>query len=175
MHSGTQPRKMTGQTCFIGISRLDGCQGAVLLNRVLSRRNNLYQWKPVQGWLTTTVVWGGFLCVMVFVMVCINSLVPKTVDRARETELSYYSVALELTSAGRTNLLTNRMMWLGFGIAGAIDILNGLHDLYPTVPSLGGRLYDLRPFFTQKPWECSGLDSYRCFSVRGGHCVLYPA
>ena len=77
-----------------------------------------YQWETVQGWLTTTFVWGGFLCAMVFLMVCINSLVRKQWTEHEKLSYPIIQLPLELTSGGRTNLLTNKMMWLGFGIAG---------------------------------------------------------
>ena len=128
----------------------------------------------MQGWLTTTVVWGGFLCAMVFLMVCINTLVRKQWTEHEKLSYPIIQLPLELTSTGsRTNLLRNKMMWLGFGIAGAIDILNGLHHLYPTVPSLGGRLYDLRPFFTQKPWSAIGWDTNSRLSFRCRDGFLY--
>ena len=134
----------------------------------------LYQWETVQGWFTTTVAWGGFLCVMVFLMVCINSLVRKQWTEHEKLSYPIIQLPLELTSGGRTNLLTNKMMWLGFGIAGAIDILNGLHYLYPSVPSLGGRLYDLRPFFTQKPWSAVGWTPIAVFPFAVGIAFFIP-
>ncbi|MYK19005.1 hypothetical protein F4055_12720 [Candidatus Poribacteria bacterium] len=134
-----------------------------------------YQWETVQGWLTTTGVWGGFLCAMVFLMVCINTLVRKQWTEREKLSYPIIQLPLELTSIGsRSNLLTNKMMWLGFGIAGAIDILNGLHHLYPTVPSLGGRLYDLRPFFTQKPWSAIGWMPIAVFPFAVGMAFFIP-
>ena len=111
---------------------------------------------------------------MVFLMVCINSLVRKQWTEHEKLSYPIIQLPLELTSGGRTNLLTNKMMWLGFGIAGAIDILNGLHYLYPTVPSLGGRLYDLRPFFTQKPWSAVGWTPIAVFPFAVGMAFFIP-
>ena len=135
----------------------------------------LYQWETLEGWLTTTLVWGSFLCIMVFLMVCINTLVRKQWTEHEKLSYPIIQLPLELTSTGnRTNLLTNKMMWLGFGIAGAIDILNGLHHLYPNVPSLGGRLYDIRPFFTQKPWSAIGWTPIAVFPFAVGMAFFIP-
>ena len=133
-----------------------------------------YRWEVVEGWLTTTLAWGGFLCAMVFLMVCINSLVRKQWTEHEKLSYPIIQLPLELTIGGKTNLLTNKLMWLGFGIAGAIDILNGLHYLYPTVPSLGGRLYDLRPFFTQKPWSAIGWSPIAVFPFAVGLAFFIP-
>ena len=135
---------------------------------------SLYRWEIIDGWLTTTLTWGGFLCMLVLVMVFINSLVRKQWTEHEKLSYPIIQLPLELTGTGRTNLLTSKMMWLGFGIAGAIDILNGLHYLYPTVPSLGGRLYDLRPFFTQKPWSAIGWTPMAVFPFAVGMAFFIP-
>ena len=135
---------------------------------------SLYQWEIIEGWLTTTLTWGGFLCALVFVMVFINTLVRKQWTEHEKLSYPIIQLPLELTNTSRTNLLTNKMMWLGFGIAGAIDILNGLHYLFPTVPSLGGRLYDLRPFFTQKPWSAIGWTPIAVFPFAVGMAFFIP-
>lgn len=135
---------------------------------------SLYRWEVIEGWITTTLTWGGFLCALVFVMVFINTLVRKQWTEHEKLSYPIIQLPLELTNVGKTNLLTNRVMWLGFGIAGAIDILNGLHYLFPTVPSLGGRLYDLRPFFTQKPWSAIGWTPVAVFPFAVGLAFFIP-
>ncbi len=135
---------------------------------------SLYQWEIVEGWMTTTLTWGGFLCALVFVMVFINTLVRKQWTEHEKLSYPIIQLPLELTNVGKTGLLTNKMMWLGFGIAGAIDVLNGLHYLFPTVPSLGGRLYDLRPFFTQKPWSAIGWTPVAVFPFAVGMAFFIP-
>lgn len=133
-----------------------------------------YRAEIVEGWLTTTLVWGGFLCAMVFLMVCINNLVRKQWTAHEKLSYPIIQLPLELTSGVRSSLLTNKMMWLGFGIAGMIDILNGLHALYPAVPSLGGRLYDIRPLFTQKPWSAIGWSPIAVFPFAVGMAFFIP-
>ena len=135
---------------------------------------SLYSWEVIEGWITTTLTWGGFLCALVFVMVFINTLVRKQWTEHEKLSYPIIQLPLELTNVGKTNLLTNRVMWLGFGIAGAIDILNGLHYLFPTVPSLGGRLYDLRPFFIQKPWSAIGWTPIAVFPFAVGMAFFIP-
>ena len=137
--------------------------------------STFYQWEVVQGWLLPTLVWGSFLCVMIFVMVCINSLVRKQWTEHEKLSYPIIQLPLEMTSGGgASGILTSKVMWLGFGVAGAIDILNGLHHLYPVVPSLGGRLYDLRPFFTQKPWSAVGWSPVAVFPFAVGMAFFIP-
>ncbi len=137
--------------------------------------SSFYHWEVVRGWLTPTLAWGSFLCVLVFLMVCINSLVRKQWTEHEKLSYPIIQLPLELTTGGGTSgILTSKMMWLGFGIAGAIDILNGFNFLYPVVPSLGGRLYDLRPFFNQKPWSAIGWTPIAVFPFAVGMAFFIP-
>ena len=90
---------------------------------------------------------------MVFLMVCINSLVRKQWTEHEKLSYPIIQLPLELTSGGRTNLLTNKMMWLGFGLRVQLTSSMGFTTSIRVCRVWVGRLYDLRPFFTQKPWS----------------------
>jgi hypothetical protein len=125
--------------------------------------------------LTPTLAWGGFLCVMVFVMACINSLVRKQWTEHEKLSYPIIQLPLEMTAGGgATGVLKSKMMWIGFGASGAIDILNGLNHLYPVMPSLGGKLYDLYPFFSQKPWSAMGWTPIAVFPFAVGMAFFIP-
>ena len=143
--------------------------------------STFYIWEHVSGWLTTTFWWGCFLFALVFVMVCINALVRRQWTEGEKLSYPIIQLPLELTGTkvpaygGRaTGILTNRVMWIGFALAGVIDITNGLHFLYPSVPSIGGRLYDLRPFFTTKPWNAVGWTPVALFPFAVGLAFFIP-
>ncbi len=114
----------------------------------------LYQEQVLAAWLGPILWWGGFICVVVFVLVCMSVLVrPLWAERERLT-FPIIHLPVELTDPG-TGLLRNKLMWLGFGLAGVLDLLNGLHYLFPAVPGvslyhdLGGHIHDL-------PWSGVG-------------------
>jgi len=129
----------------------------------------------IKGWLTPVLWWSGFLFAMVFIMVCINSIVRR--QWTEEEKLSYPIIQLPLeltTGGGITGILKSRVMWIGFGVAAMVDIINGLHFLFPSVPSIGGRLYDLRPFFTEKPWNAIGWTPVALFPFAVGLAFFIP-
>ena len=71
-------------------------------------------------------------------------------------KLSYPVIQLPLELArGGTGLLSNRGLWAGFIITGGIDIINGLHGLFPVFPSFK-IVYDPASLFTAKPWNAIG-------------------
>ena len=46
----------------------------------------------------------------------------------------------------------NRLLWLGIGIAGAINLLNGLNALFPILPKIP-LSYNLATHFIERPWN----------------------
>ncbi len=113
--------------------------------------STLHTKQHLLGWLTPVMNWFAFLFVMLFVMVCITVIVrqPWTEDE----KLAYPIIQLptRMTSAG---FFTNRLMWLAFGLVAAFDIINGLHHIFPAIPSVYEKAYRFR--FTEKPFSAMG-------------------
>jgi hypothetical protein len=88
-------------------------------------------------------------------MVCLNIIVRK--QWTEQEKLSYPIIQLPfLMTSNKLNLLKSKPMWIGFVLAAVLKNINALHSLYPTIPNLGGRLHDLHPYFTEKPWTAIG-------------------
>ena len=137
--------------------------------------SDFYQWEVIQGWSKPILAWGSFLCLMLFLMVCINSLVRKQWTENEKLSYPIIQLPLELTIGGGTSgILRNRIMWVGFIVAAAIDILNGLNFLFPSVPSLGGKLYDLLPFFSRPPLNAIGWTPIAIFPFAVGLAFFIP-
>ena len=124
--------------------------------------STLYTPEHLRAWVLPSLAWSGFLFALLFVMLCINVIVRK--QWVTEEKLSYPIIQLPFAmTTEKSDFFTNKVMWLGFGLAFSINIVNGLHHLYPIIPSLGGELYsktgrglDLGRFFTEKPWSATG-------------------
>ena len=137
--------------------------------------STLYRWDHIRTWITPTLTWSGFLFSLVFVMLCINIIVRKQWTEHEKLSYPIIQLPLEMTrGGGAAGVLGSRLLWLGFGIAAAIDIINGLNYLYPNVPSLGGRLYDIRPYFTSSPWNAIGWTPIALFPFAVGLAFFIP-
>jgi len=64
--------------------------------------SNLYHWEVIQGWLTTTIAWGNFVCILTFLMVCISSVIGKHWIEHEKLSCPIIQLPLALT-AGRDN------------------------------------------------------------------------
>jgi len=91
-------------------------------------------------WIKPLLIWGSFLLVLYFVMMCLMVILRK---QWMEKERLVYPLAqlpLEMSRLEGKSILSplfkNRVMWLGFAIAFGISSLNGLHYYYPVVPGV---------------------------------------
>jgi hypothetical protein len=114
----------------------------------------LYQRPVLFAWLAPVLWWTGFLVVLVFVMVCISVVLrPLWAERERLT-FPIIQLPLELTNPD-TRLLRSRLMWVGFAVAGGIDLVNGLAYIYPSIPSVPMNI-DLMRYIPDMPWAGIG-------------------
>ena len=137
--------------------------------------SSFYSLKNIRFWLEPVLWWTSFVFCLLFVMLCINVIVRRQWTEQEKLSYPVIQLPLEMTAGGGlSGLMKNKLMWMGFGIAGAIDIINGLNFLYPSVPSVGGRLYDLHPFFPMKPWNAIDWTPVAIFPFAIGMAFFIP-
>jgi len=91
------------------------------------RPNLLAWWRPM-------LAWGGFVFVLLFVMLCINAIVRRQWTEDAKLSFPIVELPLQLTDVGGA-IFRHKLMWAGFAVAAIYDTLNGLHYLYPQVTS----------------------------------------
>lgn len=130
-------------------------------------------WRP---WVRPALLWSAYSFTLVFVMLCLNSIFRR--NWTEEAKLSYpiVQLPLEMTSE-RRNIFRDRLFWIGFGIALAIDLLNGFHQLYPAIPSFMGERgarYDLGRMVQGRPWNAIGWTPLNVFPFAVGLAFFIP-
>ncbi|MCY3743188.1 MAG: hypothetical protein OXH00_19395 [Candidatus Poribacteria bacterium] len=113
--------------------------------------STLYTKQHLLGWLTPVMNWFGFLLAMLFVMVCITLIVRKPWTEDEKLAYPIIQLPTRMTSEG---FFTNKLMWIAFGLVAAFDIINGLHHVFPAIPSVYEKTYRFR--FTEKPFSAMG-------------------
>ena len=110
---------------------------------------------PWGAWALPILAWSGFLFAMLGCMFCINTIMLRQwMERER---LSFPIVQLPLEMTEPTgSFFRSKVMWIGFGVAAGLESMNSLAFLYPNVPYVRLTSYDLRPLFTQPPWNAIG-------------------
>ncbi len=95
---------------------------------------------PWEAWIQPLLVWGGFIVMCYFVMICMVNLLSR---QALENERMNFPLLrvpqlLEeaLDQSGLGNFLSNRFLLAGMLIPVLLHLLNGLHFYYPDVPQI---------------------------------------
>ena len=107
-------------------------------------------------WMKPILVWSVFILLFYCVTICVSIVIRKQwVERERYV-FPLVSIPVEMVQQTSGNLKLNgffrkRLIWIGFGIAAAFHLLNGLHEYFPAIPSIPNR-YDLYKPFTERPW-----------------------
>ena len=142
--------------------------------------STLYQWDHIYAWLAPALWWTGFIVVLVFVMICLSVLVrAQWADRERLT-FPIIQLPLAITEP-HTSLWRNPLLWIGFAAAGSIDLINGLHYLFPNVPYLAiaptfdnYAANDLMKYVTDMPWKAIGWLPVTLYPAVIGIAFLVP-
>jgi hypothetical protein len=118
----------------------------------------------IRAWLPVTLIWTLFVSTLLFVMLCINAILRKQWTDNERLTYPIVQLPLEITREQAfqpQGLFLNRLFWLGFVIAGAVDMINSLNYYYPSIPTVltpgfGQSYLDIAPFFVTKPWNAIG-------------------
>jgi hypothetical protein len=104
-------------------------------------------------WIVPLTLWGIFFLLLVFLFGAITVLFRKAWTENEKLSFPIIQLPLALTEP-EGKLFRAPLMWVGFGLAFTIGLLNGIHELYPQVPNLAFiKLYDVGQYFTLQPWE----------------------
>ncbi len=113
----------------------------------------LYSPKILLAWWRPLAFWGVFLLALMTALFCINVFFRQPwTERER---LSFPIIQIPLMLATRLDeLLRSKLFWIGFGIAAGIDVLNGFHFLFPSIPEIPiVRAFEFREYFVERPWN----------------------
>lgn len=135
--------------------------------------SSFYHPDVLKFWLVPVGMWTAFTITLLFVMLCITVLLRKQWTEREKLTYPLVQLPLDLT-AEKTPFFRNRLLWLGFGIAAAIDIVQGLHMLYPSIPGLPIKELDLRTYVTTYPWSAIGWCPIRFYPFGIGLGFLLP-
>ena len=124
--------------------------------------SSLYIAQNMKAWLVPVFVWSVVITVLWFLLMCINVLLRKQWTQQERLAYPIVRLPLEMTTTS-VRFFKNRWLWLGFAIAGGIDLINGLNFLYPSLPSIPVRIHQIGHLFREKPWSAIGLWTHVSF------------
>ena len=126
----------------------------------------------VQYWIVPILSWSAVVFLLMLIFLCLTSLLRKQWIENEKLAYPIIQIPLEITT-GRS-IFNNRLLWIGFGIAAGINLLNGLQFFFPVLPEIPVRKYNLNIYFTQKPWSAMGSTPLRFHPYLIGFSFILP-
>ncbi len=128
----------------------------VALDGLYEGNSSIYMMKNFRPWIQPLTIWGLLFLVLIFLLMCVTTIIRKRWTHEEKLAFPIIQLPLRMTHQqdGKLVFFTNKVMWIGFGIAATITLINGLHHIYPTVPYLKWvKLNRIGRYFTEKPWN----------------------
>lgn len=133
-----------------------------------------YTWRHIHAWLLPMAAWSGFIIVMLTTMLCINVVIRLRWTQHERLSYPIIQLPMDMTEPGN-GFYKRKLMWAGFAVAAAVDLLNGLNVWYPGVPGLPIKAVDLSPLLPNKPWNTIGYTPLAFYPFAIGLGFLLPA
>ena len=111
-----------------------------------------YYGAHIRAWYRPVLYWSAFLITLFFVTLCLTAIVRR--QWTEHEKLAYPIIQLPIALATGSSILRNRMLWLGFALAGTLDLINGLHAYIPVIPVFTLSM-DIGVYLTEKPWTAA--------------------
>lgn len=123
------------------------------------------------------VGWGAIFLTVVMAMLCLNSLMRGM--WTKEERLSFPLIQLPVAMSendGAGAMWRSKYMWFAFAIMFAIDMLNGLNFLYPTLPHVPTKdIIDIRDLFKDPPLSNMGAFPLAIYPFMAAIGLLMPS
>lgn len=105
----------------------------------------IYNWANLKPWLRPSLNWSIFIAALFGAFTCLSTLLRKQwVDSER---LTFPIVQLPVAMTDESvPFYRDKLMWIGFAIAGGITLMNGFHELNPNVPYIPIKRENFEPF-----------------------------
>jgi hypothetical protein len=104
------------------------------LEAIFNGGTTLFTARHMQSWAPVALSWGAFFIAFFAVMMSLNVLLRRR--WIEEERLTFPLIQLPVAITESTGAVYRSwLLWIGFGIAVALGTLNGLHTLFPAMPS----------------------------------------
>jgi hypothetical protein len=135
--------------------------------------STLYTYNNLKAWVLPVLVWTFFVITLVFVMLCFTVLLRKQWTEREKLTYPLVQLPMDMTS-DKSSFFKNKLLWGGIGLAVAIDLIQGLHVMYPSVPGLRIKEINLNQYITTPPWNAMGWVPVHFYPFAIGLGTLLP-
>lgn len=136
--------------------------------------DSMYQWKYLSNWLRPLLIWGAFIMILFYIMLCINTILRKQWSENEKLSYPLVSMPLEITKEN-SNFFHNKTLYAGIITALVFTLLQGLSSIWPSFPMVSLKNMDLSQYFVNPPFNAIGMTPIRVYPIAIGISFLVPA
>ena len=92
---------------------------------------NFFTGGYIQHWIVPILSWSAVIFLLMLIFLCLTSLIRK--QWIENEKLAYPIIQIPLEVVTNRRIFKSRLLWIGFGIAMGINLLNGLQHFYPSL------------------------------------------
>ena len=133
-----------------------------------------FQWKYIKHWLRPMIAWSGFIMILFYVMLCINTILRKQWNENEKLAYPLVSMPLEITKEN-TDFFKNKVLYAGIIVAIVFTLLQGMYTIVPSFPVFSLKQLDLSQYFVNPPFNAMGFTPVRAYPIAIGITFLVPA
>jgi len=143
-----------------------------------SAANAIFQggsWKVIwRAWLMPLTAWGGLLGVLYLMFLALMRLLRDPWVHHERLTFPLTWLPMEMTNL-EADLWRSRLFWIGFSAVAMLDLLNGFHLLYPSLPYIDVKVHWFSGNLTEPRWEAVGPVPLTFHPLMLGLAFLLPA
>lgn len=129
----------------------------------------------IKAWIQPIVWWSAFFFLLMMTMLFINIIIRRQWTETEKLSYPIIQLPYRMTeNGGSARFFKNRMLWIGFSISGGVDLVNGLHYMFPAVPLIPTRSIELGHYFVEKPLSSIGWTPVCFFPFVIGIATFMP-
>lgn len=127
---------------------------------------------PWAAWLVPMVAWLGVIFSTMMMTGCLSVMLRLQWSEREALAFPLLRLPVEMaqtddSKSGIGPFFRDPLMWIGFGAAAFVQLVNGLHLYFPDVPQISTGL-SAGPFLTEAPWNQVGTMILQVFPIAVG-------
>lgn len=139
---------------------------------------SLFLPEHIMPWFGPAAWWVAFTSALYLVTLSMASIFRRRWIESEKLTYPIIQLPLEM-AAPETRVYRDRLLWLAFAISFGIDLLDGLHVIYPAVPRIPVKAreypaFDLGRSIVDRPWNALGFTPLSFYPFIIGLGLLLP-
>lgn len=128
---------------------------------------------PWGAWLLPLLAWATLILASYAMLACLSVVLRAQWAGREALAFPLLRLPLEMTESANSkgSFFRNPLVWVGFGIAFAVQVMRGLNLYFPDFPTIPLEL-DLGPYFTDVPWNQIGWTPLQIYPIVVGITFL---